>query len=139
MKSKKHLKRRKISKQKTFKYNRNGEIFTTKGLTAQSALSKLLRKRVSVHETNINPLNIAAAKLRINYRNVVSSFKLNFGRVSKLRLFLNFIIRIFGFKLSIDIQRTEKKAKRKEKIIAEVLRANFELTRPYLSEFKILY
>lgn len=138
-KSKTSIKRRKTSKQKTFQFIRNGERFKIKGLTAQSALSKLLRNRVTIHETKITIFDKGVSKLQNSYSNVVSSFDLYLRNMSKLRILLNILMRIFGFKPSLDIQKKELSEQNEYMTKAQIKRDNFELSRPYLSEFKIVF
>jgi len=55
-KSRTHLGRRKTSKQKTFKIERNGVIIKAKGLNSRSALNKAFRKFERSHASKLSQL-----------------------------------------------------------------------------------
>ncbi len=139
MKSKKHLKRRKTSKKKTFQFERDGKRFKIKALSAQSALSKLLRKRVTIHESKVNVFKDKIIKLHENIGGLIVSLDLYVKNITMFMVIFNFFKKVFGIKTAVDIQNKSIKKSRELLDVQRVSKQKFELTRPYLNEFKICF
>ena len=139
MKSRKHLKRRKITKQKTFKFEREDVTSTIKGLTEQTALNKLFRIHDAKHQGVINTLDKSIKKFTNNLTELEDNLSSYISKMSLFVIILNAIKRMFDVKNSANIQENiiDKQSETLKKEIKK--HKHLEFSRPYLNEYKIVF